>query len=63
MKLTSGQRQHLAEMLSNSANVILAALVVGQFVESKVQWELVSAGLFSYGLLAVITTILQKGGR
>jgi hypothetical protein len=60
MKFTIGQRQHLASMLSNSANVVLVALVVGQFVENRVQWGLVIAGLFIYAILAVISTNLQN---
>jgi len=60
MNLTIRQRRHLGTMLGNSANVILGALVVGQFVEGSVRWLSVATGACLYLLIAVVTTGLQK---
>lgn len=62
-KLDKFQRKHLADKMMDSANVILAALVVGQFVEGLIRWRLVIAGTVLYLGLVVLTTELRKGGR
>jgi len=62
MKLALSQRQHLADMLKDSANVILAALVLAGFVDRQAQWPLVANGLILYGMLIYITTTLRKRG-
>jgi hypothetical protein len=36
IKLNTAQRKHLANMLKDSANVVLASLVIGQFVERTI---------------------------
>ena len=62
VKLNQAQYQHLADKLMDSANIFLASLVVGQFVEQSIQWMLVIMGLVTYGVLIVVTTILRKKG-
>jgi len=62
MRLSKDQRQHVADKGMDGANIILAALVVGQFVERSVPWPLVLAGLLFYGVIVVFTTWLRKGG-
>ena len=62
-KLVKSQRKHLADKMMDSANVGLAALVVGQFVEGLIRWRLVIAGTVLYLGLVALTTDLQKGGR
>lgn len=62
MKLALSQRQHLADMLKDSANVILAALVLAGFVDRQAQWPLVSTGLILYGTLIYIKTALRRSG-
>jgi len=62
-KLDKSQRSHLADKVMDSANVILAALVVGQFVERTIQWLLVLAGLVFYITSVILTTRLKKGGK
>jgi hypothetical protein len=53
MKFDPSQRIHLANKLMDSANIILASLVVGQFVERAIQWALVFVGLvFLFWLLS-----------
>ena len=49
-------------MFKDSANVILAALVLAGFVDRKAQWLLVTIGLILYGLLVKATTALSKRG-
>lgn len=62
MVLNRPQREHLADKFMDSANIILAALVVGQFVERATRWQLVTAGLVLYLGLVVLKTGLRKGG-
>ena len=62
LHLDKSQREHLADMFKDSANIVLAALVVGQFLEAIVRWSLVFSGLLFYGLMVVLTTRLAKGG-
>ena len=62
MRLSQHQREHLADMFKDSANVILAALVVSGFVERRAQWTLVVGGIILYGLLVILTTTLRKRG-
>ena len=62
-RLSTSQRQHLADKLVDSANVILAALVVvSGFVERAAQWPLVFVGPLLYIVAVILTTGLQKGG-
>ena len=56
------QYQHLADKLMDSANVLLAALVVGQFVEKTLQWTVVASGFTFYVILVIITTTLRRKG-
>lgn len=61
-RLRRPQLQHLADKLMDSANVLLAALVIGQFVEKTLQWPMVAAGFTFYAILVIITTALRKEG-
>ncbi len=62
MKLDRSQREHLADLLKDSANVVLASLVIAGFVDRTVGWLLTVAGLALYVGLVISTTRLQKGG-
>ena len=62
-KLSKSQREHLADKMMDSANVVQAALVVGQFLERSIQWVLVIVGLAFFTLAVVVTTKLRKGGE
>jgi hypothetical protein len=63
MKLDRHQREHIADMFKDSANVILASLVIGQVIENSVRWLRVIVGLGIFFMLVVLTTLLRKGGE
>lgn len=60
MRLTRSQRVHLADKLMDSGNYALVALVLGQFVEGKIQWAFAFVGVIVYFSLLIITTGLRK---
>jgi hypothetical protein len=60
MALNRPQRKHLADLLKDSANVILGASVVGGFVEGILRWQLIAAGVVIYVGLAMLTTRMQR---
>jgi hypothetical protein len=62
MKLANSQREHLATVLGNSANIFLASLVVGQFVERAILWGLVFGGGLVYLALVIGSTVLRGKG-
>lgn len=62
MTLSTRQRQHLADKLMDTANVILASLVIAGFLERSAQWPLIFSGLCLYFGLVIVTTLLGKGG-
>jgi hypothetical protein len=61
IKLNSPQRKHLADLLKDSANVVLASLVIGQFVERTVNVAFIILAGVTYLALVVYTTRLQGG--
>jgi len=63
MKLSRDQRTHIANMFRDSANAILASLVIGQVIENSVKWLRVIVGLGIFFMLVVLTTLLRKGGE
>jgi len=60
--LNTHQGRHLADKLMDTANVVLASLVIAGFLERSAQWPLIVAGLLSYLALVVVTTTLRKEG-
>ena len=62
MLLSKSQRQHLADKLMDSANIFLATLVVGQFVEKTIHWLIILVGALFYISLVILTTNFRKGG-
>ncbi len=62
MKLTKTQKQQLADTLKDGANVVLAGLMVGGFVEGKLPKLYVPLGLILYVCLIVLTLQLRKRG-
>ena len=61
VKFNAVQRKHLADLLKDSANVILASLVIGQFVDRTISWLLIVLGGTLYVVLIIFTTRLQGG--
>lgn len=62
MKLDKFQRKHLADKLMDTANVVLASLVIAGILEKTAQWWLVLTGVTVYFLLLAVTTAMRKGG-
>ena len=62
MALTQTQRDHLADKLMDSANVLLVSLVIAGVVEPDVPRWLAVAGALLYFTLLLITTRMRRGG-
>ena len=56
-----GQKALFAEKFMDLANLVAAALVVGQAFSEKINWPALFFGTLSYILILVMTYVLQKG--
>jgi hypothetical protein len=62
MGLTRSQRQHVADYLKDSGNVILAALVIAGAIDKNVGWLVIAAGIVLFFGLLIYTTWLRGRG-
>ena len=60
-KLSNPQRKHLASMLGDAANLIMAAVVVSGILEKKGTVLLAILTLILYTLIVFFTTGLRRG--
>jgi hypothetical protein len=58
--LTQSQREHVADFSKDSANVILAALIIGGAIEKGVGWPMVAAGFVIFFSLFFYSTAMRK---
>lgn len=57
--LTTSQKKHLADKLMDSANILLASLVIGGIIDSRINKQLVITGASLFIILLVFTTYLR----
>jgi hypothetical protein len=64
LRLDRGQRSALGHIFGELANLVAAALVLGQFLgEQPFAWWTLTAGMGSWGVLVSLAVLLAAGER